>query len=135
MKTSKRTKDLRKRRNIYLALSTILWVGAMVFTVISTFICVGNSGGIFPIFSEEFKHLLLSLGITGIIGLVLTLFIKDKMRVAMWMLSLCICTAIYKEVGMYSILACWALDEYVFATLTKYYQTRLVINKEIDMRG
>ena len=132
---STRTKELRKKRNIFFVLSTVMWVGITVFSVVSVFVCIasnGNNG--LPIFSNEFKHLLLSVGITGVIGLVAAIFIKDKLRTAIWMLSLCLCTAIYKEAGMYSVLGCWLIDEYVFTALTRYYHTRLVINKEIDLR-
>ena len=132
---STRTKDLRKKRNIFFILSTLMWVAATVFSVVSVFVCVtAREGSGLPVFSEEFKHLLTSLGVTGLIGLVAAIFIKDKLRTAIWMLSLCLCTAIYKEAGMYSILATWFIDEYIFANLTKYYNTRLIINKEIDLR-
>lgn len=135
MAKSERTKKLIKRRNIFFALSVLTWIGVALFTVISVFCLVEakDSEGT-PIFAPEFKQLLISLGVTTIIGIVCTLVIKDKLRTAIWMLCLILCTVMYKSVGMYSILGAWFIDEYVFHTFYNYYKTRVTINKEIDLR-
>lgn len=86
------------------------------------------------ILSEELKEKVIAFGITAAIGLVVALFIKEKARTALYMISLVITVIIKGEVGMYIILAVWGLDEYVFHTLYKSFKNKYIINKEIDLR-
>lgn len=135
MAASERTKKLRTLRNVFSLLSFGLWLGVGIFSAITTFLALGDMefGG--AVFSAEFKAMLASIGITTLIGLVLAIILKNKLRTAIWMISLVICSICYKEVGMYVVLGIWALDEYCFTLLANYYNKRLIINKEIDLRG
>ena len=51
-----------------------------------------------------------------------------------YMLALIINSILFKETGMYIILAIWFIDEYVFSALHKHYKQLVIINKEIDRR-
>lgn len=134
MASSERTKSLRKKRNIFKALDIITWIGVAIAAFVISLVAINNRDPSMPIFTEEFKALLVSLGVTVVIGIICSLVIKEKMRTAIWMISLVIFTVTCKEAGMFSILGAWALDEYIFHGLYEYYQKRLIINKEIDLR-
>lgn len=133
--TSKRTKDVRKLSRIFFIISLCCFVGVAIFTVIATFTRIGGSekAGV-DILSETAKTSLISLSITTVICLILALFIKEKIRTTIYMLALVINSILFKETGMYIILAIWFIDEYVFSALHKHYKTLLTINKEIDRR-
>lgn len=133
--TSKRTKDVRKLSRIFFFVSLCCFVGVAIFTVIATFTRIGGSEktGV-DILSDSVKTSLISLSITTIICLILALFIKEKIRTTIYMLALIINSILFKETGMYIILAIWFIDEYVFSALHKHYKTLLTINKEIDRR-
>jgi len=141
---SPRTKKVRKLRNIFAALSTILWIGTalvLVAIVFSKLALTSKDATVTEatkatasILSEEVKNLLLSISTTAVIGILGTILIKDKMRTFIWMLNLVVCTVLYKETGMYVILVLWFLDEYILYSLYKHYKHLVVINKEIDRR-
>lgn len=132
---STRTKDLRNKRNIFLVLSYALWLIVSIWAISATFVAIQQKGGDgMSIFSPEFKQFLISMGVTGIIAIIGAIIIKDKIRTAIWMISLVLMTSIYHEPGMYTVLGCWLVDEYIFTTLAKYYGNRLTINKELDLR-
>ena len=134
-KDSKRTKDVKKLSRIFFSLSFVCFLSVAIFSVIAIFTRIGGSEekGI-EIISEALKARLVSLSITMIIGVILALIIKDKVRTTIYMLALVINAILFKEVGMYSILGVWALDEYVFTNLHKHYKQLAIINKEIDRR-
>lgn len=134
-KVSKRTKDTAKLSRLFLVLSFLCFVGVAIFTVIACFSRIGGSEeqGL-EIFSEQLKTVLVSTSVTIIIVTILALIIKNKVRTTVYMLSLIVNGILFKEVGMYTILAIWALDEYVFTALHKHYHKLKVINKEIDLR-
>lgn len=135
MAKSKRTKDVQRLSRIFFLLSFLCFVGVAIFTIIATFTRIGGSEKTgMDILSDEAKKSLISLSITTIICLILTIFIKEKIRVAIYMLSLVIISVIYKTTGMYIILSIWAVDEYVFTLLHKHYKQLTTINKEIDRR-
>lgn len=133
--TSKRTKNVRKLSRIFFFISLCCFVGVAIFTVIATFTRVGDTEktGV-DILSTALKTQLISFSITTLICLILALFIKEKVRTAVYMLALVINSILFKEVGMYSILGIWFIDEYIFTALHKHYKTLLTINKEIDRR-
>lgn len=135
-KVSKRTKDVKKLALIFRILSVLCWLGVALVAVIVAFSKLGGSekSGI-DILSEAIKTKLVSLSITVIIGIIISLLIKEKARVTIYMLSLILLTVVYGEVAMYIVLGVWALDEYVFYTLFKKYKRLAEINKEIDKRG
>lgn len=132
---TKRTKDVKKLSRIFFWLSVACFAGVAIFTIIATFTHLGGSEktGV-DILSDALKTQLISFSITTIICLILTLFIKEKIRTAIYMLALVINAILFKEAGMYTILAIWFVDEYIFTVLHKHYKTLLTINKEIDRR-
>lgn len=133
--TSKRTKDVRKLSRIFFIISTVCFVGVAIFTVIATFTRIGGTEktGV-DILSDSLKTTLISFSISTVICVVLALFIKEKVRTAVYMLSLIINVILFKEAGMYTILGIWFVDEYLFAALHKHYKQLVIINKEIDRR-
>lgn len=135
MGTSEITKKLKIKRNIFCTLDYVIWIGVAIFTIVSTFCMLEakDSGGM-PILSEEVKALLVSLTCTSAVGIIAAIIIKDKIRTAVWMISLLICSLLYKEVGMYCILGAWFTDEYLIHSIFNYYKGRVKINKEIDLR-
>lgn len=133
-KTSKRTKDCRKLSFIFWLFSTLCWVGVAIFAIVSAFSKVGVSEQGMEILSAAFKAKIISLSITIIIGLILSLLIKEKARVTVYMLALLCITIMYGEVAMYIVLAIWGIDEYVLYALYKRYKALILINKEIDRR-
>lgn len=135
-KKSKRTKDVSKLSKIFFFSSFVCFIGVAIFTIIATFSHVGasNKTGM-DILSDSVKTQVVSLSITMIIGLVLALIIKEKMRTTIYMLALLINSILFKEAGMYTILGIWAIDEYILTNLHKHYHNLLIINKEIDLRG
>lgn len=136
MASSERTKKLRNLKNGFLIVDTLSWLGMAVFTVISA-LCLfesKDSSGM-PIFSDEFKTLLASLSITVVVGVIGAIIIKDKIRTTIFMLCLMLNTIMFKEPGMYITLAIWFLDEYIFHGLYVSFKSKLLINKEIDLRG
>ena len=135
-KKSKRTKDCAKLARVFFFLSFVCFIGVAIFTVIACFTRLGGSEeqGM-KIISDELKTLLVSTSITILIVSVLAFFIKNKARTTIYMLALIVNGVLFKEVGMYSVLGVYALDEYVFTSLCKHYHSLHVINKEIDRRG
>ena len=131
---SERTTKCKKLKNLFFLLSTAMWVGTVLFVVIMCLSLIETDGESMQILSEELKEKVIAFGITAAIGLVVALFIKEKARTALYMISLVITVIIKGEVGMYIILAVWGLDEYVFHTLYKSFKNKYIINKEIDLR-
>ena len=133
---SQRTKDVRKRSIICFIISTLMTVGVVLFTVISTFTKInGTESTGKDILSEALKAQIISLSVTAIICLLLIFIIKDKIRHTLYMLSIIIAAIIYKEVGMYIVAGIWFVDEYIVHALYKHYKQLITINKEIDRRG
>lgn len=133
---SDRTKKVRKLSFIFFWSSVICYFGVGLFALITCLsTVVGHEKSGIDIISESLKTKLVSLSVTMLIGLIIALIIKEKMRIAVYMLSLIVVSLIYKEVGMYIVLAIWAVDEYIFTALHKHYHNLKIINKEIDLRG
>ena len=135
MKSSKRTKDCKKLCLIFRISSILCWLGVAIFAVISAFTKVAGSDKTgADILSEALKTKIISLSITVIIGLIISLIIKEKARTTVYMLGLLCITVLYGEVAMYIVLGIWAVDEYVLFALYKRYKALTMINKEIDRR-
>lgn len=131
---SERTTKCKKLRNLFFALSCVCWIGIVTFVVISVFSRIGSDGDPQSILSDDMREKLVTFGTTAIIGIILALFIKEKIRTALYMISLIVIVILHGEVGMYITLAVWALDEYVFTALYKNFKQKYTINKEIDKR-
>lgn len=134
-KRSKRTKDVIKLSRLFFFLSFACVLGTALFTVITVFSKIGGSEktGV-DILSDTLKNALISVSITCVIGAILFLLIRDKIRTTLYMLALIVNAIIFKEVGMYVVLGVYALDEYIFTALYKHYKQLATINKEIDRR-
>ena len=136
MKKSERTKKVQELSLIFRLSSVLCWLGVAIFSVIAVFSKVGGSektGA--DILSEAAKTKLISFSITMIIGIIVALLIKEKVRTAVYMLALIVLSIIYKENGMYIVLSIWFVDEYILHALHKRYKNLATINKEIDLRG
>ena len=131
---SPRAKDLKRKKIIFGLLSTLMWVvTGIVFAILAfTKFKAKDSSGT-PILSHELKTLLTSIGVTAIIGLVVGIIIKDKIRTFVFMASTVMATILYKDTGMYIVLGIWLLDEYVIHALYKKYSRKYEIRKEIDL--
>ena len=131
---SPRAKDLKRKKIIFGLLSTFMWVvTGIVFTILAfTKFKAKDSSGT-PILSHELKTLLTSIGVTAVIGLVVGIIIKDKIRTFVFMASTVMATILYKDTGMYIVLGIWLLDEYVIYALYKKYSRKYEIRKEIDL--
>lgn len=140
---SERTKQCIKRRNIFLIISTIMWIGVAAVMIFGALIKFTKPTEVIaetvkePMFTitDSTKNTVISLSITMVIGILGTIIIKDKIRTFMWMLSLIVGSIVYGKYCMYIVLALWFVEEYVFRTLYNYYKQKVSINKEIDLRG
>ena len=134
MGKSPRYISLRRKKIAYGIISTLMWIiTGLTFIILSLAkIKQKDTSGI-PIISPELKSLVTSIGVTALIGIILAIIIKDKIRTAVYMLSLILATIVYKEVGMYIVLGIWFIDEYIIHALYKKYSRKLEIRKEIDL--
>lgn len=134
--TSDRTIHCRKMRNIFAIISYCLWLGTIVVLVVMCFSRMDNNAEkeAMSILSEEFKEKLYAFGTTAAIGIIATVFIKEKARTFIYMLSIIISVILQGEIGMYVVLGIYAADEFVIRVLYKYYANKVSINKEIDLR-
>lgn len=134
--TSDRTKHCKKMRNIFGIISYCLWLGTIVAIMIMCFSKIENAveKESLKILSDELTEKIYAFGITAAIGIIATIFIKEKARTFMYMLSIILSVILKGEVGMYIVLSIYATDEFVIRTLYKYYSNKVSINKEIDLR-
>lgn len=132
---SQRTKNVAKLSLIFFWLSFLCYFGVAIFSIIAIFSHIGGSKeqGM-EIISEQLKTVLVSFSITMIIVIALAVFIKNKVRVTIYMFALVINGILFKETGMFTILGIWGVDEAFFNLLHKHYSKLKVINKEIDRR-
>lgn len=84
------------------------------------------------VFTDEAKHIVISMSVTAIIGVIATIFLKEGMRTFMWIICVVLGSLVFKAPGMYVALSLWLVDDYVIHKLFKYYQSKLSIRKEID---
>lgn len=84
------------------------------------------------VFTDEAKHILISMSVTAIIGVIATVFLKEGMRTFIWIVCVVLGSLVFKAPGMYVALGLWLVDDYVIHKLFKYYQGKLSIRKEID---
>ena len=134
MGKSPRYISLRRKKIVYGIISTMMWIiTGLVFIVLSLAKIKQKDASGMPILSDELKHLVTSLGVTALIGIIVAIIIKDKIRTAIYMASLILATIIYKEVGMYIVLGIWFIDVYIIHALYKKYSRKLEIRKEIDL--
>jgi len=133
-KTSDRTKALRKKKNVFAALSYGLFIASACFFIIYGLCTLDLPSSTGSFLSEDAKAAVVGVSTTGIICIVGSIIIKDKIRTFMWMVTLIMGVMCFNQVGMCIVLGLWLIDEYVFHMLYKRYKRLLEINKEIDKR-
>jgi len=129
---SERYKQLKKKTIIF---GIISWV--TLFTLLTVYLIAGFANmntvkdGV-QVFTDEAKHILISMSVTAIIGVIATIFLKEGMRTFIWIVCVVLGSLVFKAPGMYVALGLWLVDDYVIHKLFKYYQGKLSIRKEID---
>ena len=129
---SERYKSLKKKTIIF---GIISWV--TLFTLLTVYLIAGfvNMNAVkdgVQVFTDEAKHILISMSVTAIIGIIATIFLKEGMRTFIWIVCVVLGSLVFKAPGMYVALGLWLVDDYVIHKLFKYYQGKLSIRKEID---
>lgn len=136
--TSERTKNLKKKKRIFGLISLCLCVGTLLFFIIYALATKEppqpKDNGI-QFVSDEAKDWLFGLAVTGVVAIVATIIIKDKMNTFMWMLSVVMSVILFGSTGMFIVLALWFIDEYILHTFYNKYKEEIVINKQIDLRS
>ena len=132
MAKSERYKQLKKNTIIF---GIISW--ATLFTLLTVYLIAGfaNMNAVkdgVQVFTDEVKHLVISMSITAIIGIIATIFLKEGMRTFIWIVCVILGSLVFKDTGMYIALSCWLIDDYVIHKLFLYYKNKLSIRKEID---
>lgn len=135
MAVSDYTKKLKKLRNAFFIIDLVTYIGLTIIMVIAAISKVsGGKETSTQVFSQEVIRVVTSMTTTAIIGILLTIFIKDKARTTLFIINTIIGSIIWGATGMYVVLAIWFVEEYLFHALYKHYQNKVVINKEIDKR-
>ena len=132
MAKSERYKQLKKNTIIF---GIISW--ATLFTLLTVYLIAGfaNMNAVkdgVQVFTDEVKHIVISMSITAIIGVIATIFLKEGMRTFIWIVCVILGSLVFKDTGMYIALSCWLIDDYVIHKLFLYYKNKLSIRKEID---
>lgn len=132
MAKSERYKQLKKKTIIF---GIISWV--TLFTLLTVYLIAGfaNMNAVHEgvqVFTDEVKHIVISMSVTAIIGVIATIFLKEGMRTFMWIICVVLGSLVFKSPGMYVALSLWLVDDYVIHKLFKYYQSKLSIRKEIE---
>ena len=134
-KTSDRTRKLRRLRNAFCIISYICCLGLTAVMASCAMAHFGSGGKAnTEILSEAALKVVMSVATTAIIGIVVTIFIKDKMRHTLYMADVIMASLLWGATGMYTVLAIWFVDEYVFRNIYLHAKDRHIINKEIDLR-
>lgn len=145
---TKRTSDCKKLRNTFGIISYLIWLGCAIFAIVSVFCFISKSGNKelaeeagkiidekgAELFSEDFKKLLVGIAVTGVILIIISIFMSNKMRLTVWLMSMIVSTLVYGRVGMFVIAGIWLIDEYLFYGLFHYYKNLFIINRENDLR-
>lgn len=140
MAKSKRTSTVIKKRNVFLFMSLLMWVGTALFMVLSVVNKVTSKEAAeeaietTEFLSPQLKAILFSLSTTLLIAIVASIIIKDKIRTFIWEICVVVAAILYKETGLYIVLGLWFVEEYIFHALYIKYKEKVSINKEIDLR-
>ena len=136
MNQSEITKKYNKKYWITFTISALLWLGICVFLVLYGFITSwkNNDSAEANAVVDAIRATYSALLITLVVGLVIFIFIKEKLRNTIWMSNLVLSVTLFGATGMWIILSVWAFDEFILIPLKKYYREKTSINKEIDKR-
>ena len=129
---SDRQKQLKKKAILFGIISWVTLFTLLTVYLVSAFVNINAVRDGVQIFTDEAKHIVISMSVTAIIGVIATIFLKEGMRTFIWIVCVVLGSLIYKEVGMYVALGLWLVDDYVIHKLFIYYKNKLVIRKEID---
>lgn len=129
-----RTKICKKRMILFNMLSILIWIGIAIFSFVTILVKTSGSGSKDINNYIEIKSGLIGIGITILIALIISIFISNKLRTTLYMLSVIVAALIYGNVAMIIEFAIWSIDEYVFKSLAAYYKNAYITNKEIDLR-
>lgn len=129
---SERQKQLKKKALIFGIISWAMLFGLLTVYLIAGFANMNAVKDGVQVFTEEAKHIVISMSITAIIGVIATIFLKEGMRTFIWIVCVVLGSLVFKEPGMYVALSLWLIDDYIIHKLFKYYQGKLSIRKEID---
>jgi len=129
---SERQKSLRKKAILFGIISWVTLFTLLTVYLISAFVNLNAIRDGVQIFTDEAKHIIVSMSVTAIIGVIATIFLKEGMRTFIWIVCVVLGSLIYKEAGMYVALGLWLVDDYVIHKLFIHYKNKLVIRKEID---
>lgn len=137
MKTSTAAIVNKKKYITFKLISIAIWLGVAIFTVVTGFVKASGAklpGSEYVELTDSFKKTITGFGITMIIALFVALFISNKLRTTVWMISVILCTLVYGKVAMIIIFSLWLVEEYIFFNLAAKYKRKWEINKEIDLR-
>ena len=129
---SDRQKQLKKKAILFGVISWVTLFTLLTVYLISAFVNLNALKDGVQVFTDEAKHIIISMSVTAIIGVIATIFLKEGMRTFIWIVCVVLGSLIYKEAGMYVALGLWLVDDYVIHKLFIYYKNKLVIRKEID---
>lgn len=140
MAASDRTKKLKKNKWLFFSLDTLFWVGTALFAIIATIIRFTNGGdtadsSVLDLLSDSAKEALIGIATTCGVGIVMTIFLKEKMRTTLWLASVVMISILYGDIGLYITLGLWFIEDVIFHNLFEYYSKKVLINKEIDIRS
>lgn len=129
---SDRQKQLKKKTILFGIISWGALFTLLTVYLISAFANLNAVKDGIQVFTDEAKHVIISMSVTAIIGIIATIFLKEGMRTFIWMVCVVLGSLIYKDAGMYVALGLWLVDDYVIHKLFIHYKNKLVIRKEID---
>lgn len=133
------TKKYRKRKNIFFILSLICWMGLCGFLVTYGLCTTINAPSEVTEVTEstlgkELVDLFMPLIVTYGIALVLVVFIREKARNTVWLVNVVLSASIFGTTFMYISIIVFAVDEFIFRPLYRFYKNKYIINTEIDKR-
>lgn len=132
MAVSDRQKELKRKTILFGIISYSILGTLLLVYLICAFANFNKLEEGIQIFTDEAKRIIISMSITVVIGVIMTIFLKEGMRTFLWICCVVIGSLVFKETGMYIALGCWLIDDYVIHKLFKYYKNKLSIRKEID---
>ena len=136
MNQSEITKKYNKKYWTTFTISALLWLGICIFLDLYVFITSwkNNDSAVANAVVDAIRATYSALLITLVVGLIIFIFIKEKLRNTIWMSNLVLSVTLFGATGMWIILSVWAFDEFILIPLKKYYREKTSINKEIDKR-
>lgn len=132
MAKSERQKSLKKRTVLFGILSWAALFILLAVYIISACCNLDTTKDGIQIFTDEAKLWIISISVTAVVGIVLTIFLKEGMRTFMWIVCVILGSIVYKEAGMYIALGTWFVDDYIIHKIFLYNKQKLSIRKEID---